>query len=209
MKNLTFFFAVCLLSFTTTFAQSSKTYDLDDFNAIAISNAADVVFTQGPQSVVVSGPQVLIDRLELEVKNKSLNISSKQGNWDDWNKDGGLTFQISAVNLKALAISGSSDFAFEGPFKADGFSLTVSGSGDVTTENDILLGVSNMVISGNGDVELRGTCQKLTLVNSGNGDLEADDLVIQNANVVNSGNGDVEINVTEKIFTDLFFIIFW
>ena len=180
-------------------AQSSKTFDLDSFDAISISNSADVEFTQGPQSVSVSGPQELIDKLEVTVEKGSLNIQNKKGKSGNWSGNKNLVFKVSAPNLKALAISGSGDFVFASGLKADAFSMTVSGSGDVETKGDLMFGNLSIVISGSGDISLRGSSDKSSIVISGSGDLEAEALKCKTVNIVNSGSADIEIYASEKV----------
>lgn len=52
---------------------------------------------------------------------------------------------------------------------------------------------------GNGDVQLSGSTDKLLIKKSGNGDVNATSLLVQEADIQTSGNGDVQVNAT-KLF---------
>jgi len=199
MKKLSIaLFALVFLAFQVT-AQSSKTYNLEDFSGISVSNSADVIFTQGPKAVSVSGPQDLIDKLEVEVKKGSLSIGNQKGKSSNWSGREGLTFKISSPNLSVLLISGSCDFTLASDLKTDNLSVIISGSGDIVSKGKLTADKVSIVIGGSGDVGFSGSCQKQSLAISGSGDVENNGLKCKEASIVNSGNGDIEVYVSEKI----------
>ena len=198
MKKLSIvFFALIFIS--SLQAQSSKTFNVDDFSGISISNSADVIFSIGTKSVSVSGPQELIDRLDVNVHKNSLNIENKKGKSGNWSGRGGLTFKISAPSLTGIVISGSGDLTIEDDFEADDFGIVISGSGDVLSKGNVTASKVSIVISGSGDVNLKGSCNKQSIAVSGSGDLDTQGLKCREANVVNSGSADIEVFVSEKI----------
>jgi len=198
MKNLIIaFFAILFVN--VTIAQSSKTFNLDSFTAISITNSSNVVFRQGPQSVSVSGSQELIDKLDVSIERNSLKIKNKKGKSGNWYGKKGLTFQISTPNLKGLVISGSGDFVFDNNLKGSDFSMVISGSGDVSSKGSMDVEKLSIVISGSGDVNLSGSANKQSLALSGSGDVNTEKLKCAEASVVNSGSADIEIYASEKI----------
>lgn len=199
MKKLSIlFFVLILVSFQMT-AQSSKTYNLDSFKAISISNSADVIYSQGTQSVSVSGPQELIDKLDINVKNGTLNIASKKGKSGNWYGKEGVKVKVSAPNIKALAISGSGDFFSESNIDMERFSIAISGSGDVTWKGNINCEEFKLAISGSGDVELKGSAERVSIACSGSGDVEMENFKAEEVKVANSGSADVEIYASKKL----------
>ena len=119
MKKLSILFFVCTLVCFQMTAQSSKTYDLDKFNAIAITNSADVVFSTGPQAVSVTGSADLVEKLDIYVEKGTLKITSKKGKKGNWYGKKNIKVTVSAPSLRALAISGSSDFFSESSLDED------------------------------------------------------------------------------------------
>lgn len=180
-------------------AQSSKTYNVEDFSAISISNSADIIYSQGSKSVSVSGPQDLIDKLEVSVRKGSLSISNKKGKSGNWSGKEGLTFKISSPDLSSLVISGSCDFTFAKDHKTDNLSFVISGSGDVESKGNLTADKVSIMISGSGDISLQGSCNKQSLTLSGSGDVENNGLRCKEASVVNSGSADIEVHASEKL----------
>ena len=199
MKKLSIvFFALTMVCFQMT-AQSSKTYNLDSFDAISISNSADVIFSEGPNAVSVSGSQDLIDKLDVSVQNGTLKIASKKGKSGNWYGKDGLKFRVSAPDLRALAISGSGDFYSESNVDAKKFAIAISGSGDVTWKGNITCDELKVAVSGSGDVELSGSAQNASIACSGSGDVDMDNFKTKEAKIANSGSADIEIHVSDKI----------
>lgn len=180
-------------------AQGSKTYNLNGFDAISISNSADVVYSQGPHAVSVYGSKELIDKLDVSVENSTLKIKSKKGKSGNWYGKEGLKFKVSSPNLTGLAISGSGDFFSESIIDTRKFAISISGSGDVTWKGNITCDEFRVAVSGSGDIELRGSAQKVSIACTGSGDVDMDEFKTKEAKIVNSGSADVEIYVSDKI----------
>lgn len=199
MKKLSILlFALTLVCFQMT-AQSSKTYDLDEFNAIAITNFADVVFSTGPQAVSVTGSADLVETLEIYVEKGTLNITSKKGKNGNWYGKNSIKVTVSAPSLRALAISGSGDFFSGSSLDEEKFSIAISGSGDVTWKGSINCNEVKIACSGSGDVELKGSAANASIACSGSGDVDMDGFKVKEAKIANSGSADVEIYVSEKL----------
>lgn len=180
-------------------AQSSKTLNLDKFDAISIQNSADVEFSTGPQSVSITGTPELVEKLEIYVERGTLKITSKKGKKGNWYGKGTVKVSVSAPTLRALAVSGSGDFVSNSNLDIDKFSIAISGSGDVTWNGSINCNEAKIACSGSGDVELKGSAKGASIACSGSGDVELDGFKVMDAKVANSGSADVEIYVSEKI----------
>ena len=194
-----FFVLIALFAVTFINAQSSKTYDLSDFTGIVISNYADVEFTQGSYSVVATGPQDLLDKLDLEVSKGSLEIKNLKGSKGQWNNKKPLVIKVSAPEIGGLVISGSGDFTFMNDVTVDKFAVTISGSGDVETKGTLNTGKFALVVSGSGDVELTGNAPSVSIAASGSGDVELSNFKCKEASIVNSGSAEIELYVSEKM----------
>ncbi len=180
-------------------AQNSKTYNLDKFNAISITNSADVVFSTGPQAVSVTGAADLVETLNIYVEKGTLKITSKKGKKGNWYGKDNIKVTVSAPSLRALAVSGSGDFFSDSNLDEEKFSIAVSGSGDVLWKGNINCHEVKIACSGSGDVELKGSAANASIACSGSGDVEMEGFKIKEAKVANSGSADVEIYVSEKL----------
>jgi len=83
-----------------------------------------------------------------------------------------LEFAASSSGLKALQMSGSSDFEAVTPLTGDKFTVKVSGSGDVKMPQPIRMSAFTAAVSGSGSVAVGGLfCTKVSATTSGSGNL--------------------------------------
>ncbi|MDO8367836.1 MAG: head GIN domain-containing protein [Saprospiraceae bacterium] len=187
-----FLFPFCLAAQSAT-----VTRPLASFDKIGISGAYEVVFLkQGDAESVsldVSGTDPAI--IETEVKNGTLHIRTKKGNYSNLKAKITVTYR----SLKSVANSGSSDIETLSPIKAEEFEFASSGSGDFKAELDVK--DLDIAISGRSDLTLRGNADTQDIAISGSGDVNATALKGSKADVAISGSGDVKLGVSGKIKT--------
>ncbi|WP_183563186.1 head GIN domain-containing protein [Mucilaginibacter sp. SP1R1] len=174
---------------------------LSGFSSVEVSGSFDVFITQGSaESVKVTAPSEVIDRIITEVNDGVLKIYTKKGT-DFNNLFGGLhkkiAIYISAKSVNGIALAGSGDVYFKDGLRADSFKLKLSGSGDVTGKLDVKSLESNL--SGSGDIRLSGHADNLSVGVVGSGDFSAKELISNTAAVRIAGSGDVRINVNQKL----------
>ncbi len=179
MKQLAFMGAAMLASTVVQAESIDRKIDIGPFTAVAIAGSTDANITVGPaQSIVLRGPQKLVDAVELVLKDDALLIKRKKSssNWDSGYKEG-VTAIITLPVLTKYAVSGSGDAVITG-IKADSFGIAISGSGDVRAS---------------------GSCGSLTSALSGSGDLDASSLQCDNAKVTISGSSDSKVYARKDI----------
>ena len=148
-----------------------KSYDLDSFNAVKVNGSTDVVFSQGPQKVVLSADENLIDVFKVEVRDGSLYLGVERGTgFSTRNK---VVFTVSSPELNAVKVNGSGDFKVRNVLDSDNLSLSINGSGDIEADK----------------VE----CKNLSCNINGSGDIEVDALSAASADVKINGSGDVTL----------------
>ena len=189
--------ALLLFPFCLAAQTSTVTRTLGSFDKIGISGGFDVVFLkQGDaESVTLDLKGIDADKIETEVKNGTLKISTKKGYYSNYKAKITVTYR----NLKSLANSGSTDVETLTPIKANEFEFASSGSGDFKGELDVK--DLDIAISGSCDMTLRGNADAQELAISGSGDVNASDLKGNAAEVAISGSGDVRLGVSGKIKT--------
>lgn len=183
---------------------------LSNFNQLKIAGPVDIQIIQGTtESVKITAPTEVIDRVLAEANSGVLTIRNKHDNWGQsekswyseksvWRKRGyRITAYVTVVNLKSLSLSGSGSAKFGEGVKAEHFSLRLRGSGTMEGKIDTKSLVTT--ISGSGHIKIAGTADNSRLKVSGSGVFEAPRLVTSTSNVHVSGSGDASINANDAI----------
>ncbi len=166
-------------------------------DTLDVDISADVEYTQAPGdgSVVVTGPQRLVDRVVVE--NGHIRYDR-----DNWSRRHGQRLKIvmRAANVKSFDLSGRSELSIA-DYRQDELRIDISGSGKVVAS-----GVADTVevdISGSGDADLASLKSKGADVEiSGSG--EAIISPTEWAKLEISGRGDVTLTThPPKLSTDV------
>jgi hypothetical protein len=179
--------------------QNTVDRHLSGFSSVDVAGSFDVYITQGStESVKVSAPSDVIDRIITEVNGGVLKIYTKRGSdWHDLFGRKKIVVYVSAKNLSGVSLSGSGDVFFKDGIHADAFKLKLSGSGDVTGKLDVKTLESSL--SGSGDIRLSGRADNTTISVVGSGDFTGKDLVTNITAARIAGSGDVRITVNQKL----------
>ncbi|MCR4572045.1 MAG: DUF2807 domain-containing protein [Bacteroidales bacterium] len=152
---------------------AEQSYDIYGFDGIVVNGAMDVVYSQGPENVVLHAEENLLEYYDVEVIDGSLVVRQRCHVSLVPRKSSVLV--VSSPDLRKIKVSGSGDCAIKGGLVTGGdFSFSISGSGDLDADSI--------------------TCDNLYLRISGAGDIDIDSAT---ANVINgsiSGSGDMDIH---------------
>jgi hypothetical protein len=168
------------------------------FDAIEISGAADVRFTQGEvDQIVVDGDDDEQQAVSLSVSNNRLTVH-QSGSWKFWSSKRRAVLHITARELKRVTISGMADFSANDPVQVGKLTVDISGAGQARF--DQLRGEElRFVVSGSGDGRVAGQVTRLDLSISGRSDFVGDGLLTQNARVAVSGVGNAKVWVMQDL----------
>lgn len=167
---------------------AERRFDLGGFDKVAVSGSDDVSIRHGTGfSVVATGAQDDLDKLDIKVEGGQLKVGRKSSGWNWSGKD--VAVAVTMPALRGLAISGSADVRAD-KGAADVFDVRVSGSGNVDVAS-LDAKTTNVSVSGSGDVRMAGRCgaQNVKVAGSGNVDLLALNCV--NSAISVAGSGDV------------------
>jgi hypothetical protein len=194
MKHL--LLAVLLASAATPLLAAERSFPVGAFQNVSSSGSDDVSITTGKAvSVVATGADRDLDRLDIRVEDNTLKIGHKNGNWSGWPSDG-VKIRVTMPVLHAVRTSGSGDItASSGSGPA--FAIASAGSGDVRVDR-IDSPAVNVSTSGSGNVIATGRCATLGVTVSGSSDIDASGLKCTDASVKISGSGDVRLNASGK-----------
>lgn len=167
----------------------SQERNTSDFSEIKLTCSADLYISQGSTSVTVKTDENLQELIETKVENGTLVIGTNGRGFRSVTK---LEVHISLQELSMLKNSGSGDIKFVDVFKTEDLYVGISGSGDLDADIDVRN--LELKVNGSGDTDLSGVRGTFKVSNSGSGDLEAENLKLENCYVKNTGSGDLEFS---------------
>ncbi|RYD80436.1 MAG: DUF2807 domain-containing protein [Sphingobacteriales bacterium] len=169
----------------------------EKFTGISLSVSGDVYVMQGnEQKITVHGQQNIIDVLDLEVNNKTLNIGFKRNNVHNYDQ---LKFYITTAMLESLNISGSGKIVAVDSIRTSEMDLNISGSGDIEMYKLLATDKVKANISGSGSIKLIGSTNNTNYTISGSGNIRAFELPGKYCDAQISGSGDIETTVSDKL----------
>ena len=179
---------------------AEKSFDLPAFTSIKVAGSSDVIYSQGPQAVVLTADENLLDIYTVEVIEGTLRIGIKPGHSIKNRISSFVT--VSAPDLQGVKIAGSGECVVKGGLKTTGnFSFAVSGSGDLEADS-IACKDFEAHISGSGDIEVAAlTSESASVLINGSGDAK---LVCRDAGDITAkinGSGDIALLGTARSLT--------
>lgn len=146
----------------------TKTYELDVFDRIECSFPCELIYTQGPQSVKLSVPDNVVDKITVEVNDGLLKVYAT-GNLRKVND---VKLFVSTMSLKAFTANGAVDFETKGDFVAESFKILANGASEIDVER-ITAGTLTLDVNGAADADISNIdCVKLDVYIKGAGDCE-------------------------------------
>jgi hypothetical protein len=175
---------------------TQRNFALADFDSVSLAGPHNVVVTVGPAFAVrAEGPADVLDRLEVEVKNGSLEIRQKKGKWRWSRNHGPTTVYVSLPALRAAAIGGSGDMKID-RVEGSRFAASIGGSGDMSI-GSVRVEDASFSIAGSGAITAAGTAARSSVSVAGSGDMALQGLEARTASVSIVGSGDVRARATE------------
>lgn len=171
----------------------------ESFHAIHVSNAIELVLTQGPEEgVAVSASKVEFrDKIKTKVENGILKIYyDNEGKW--WNTNRKLKAYVAFKTLDELNASGASVVKVTGTAKVNELKMDFSGASNfvgVIEANQVkaeVSGASYIRVSG-------GKVTTLTIDASGASGFKGYDFIADNCNVEASGASTVQVYIANEL----------
>lgn len=173
------------------------------FTALDVSNAFEVIITQGNEETVAVSSNIEGDNKNIitETKNGRLKISYQQQG-KRWYKNHRLKAYVSVKNIEGIKGSGATKFIIEGTLAATKLNIDLSGAtdmkGKVTVNQELQLN-----LSGASDVTLTGAAGSIAIDASGASDVKAFDLTAGNCTIKASGACNIRISAEKEISAQL------
>ncbi len=179
--------------------ETSRTFPVTDFAAIAVSGPFDVMVSTGKApSVRAVGSQRLIDALEVVVEDGRLTIRSRNKDWykgGAWRR-GNARVAVTVPQLAKAALAGSGNVTID-RISGREFNGTVAGSGDLRL-NDVAVDKLVLSVAGSGDINAAGRAGEARYSIAGSGGLDSGGLVATVADASVAGSGNIRARVTGR-----------
>ena len=190
--NLAFSLAI-LLSATSAYA-AERSFPVSAFERIDLEGSADVDVRTGlAASVLASGDEEQLERLDIRVEDGLLRIGQKRGSWG-WDRGRGkVRIAVTTGALSSATLSGSGNISVDRLSGA--FSARLSGAGDMALPK-VEASTLALAISGSGTMKAAGSCAEATVRVSGSGNIDAAALQCRAIRVAVTGSGNVNAQAT-------------
>lgn len=179
-----------------------KKYDLENFNAIELSNAFDVELIQSDKyKVLLECNENIYEYVNISINKSSVLVAKIDGHHSFSNET--LKLKVYLPKLKNVSSSGACSIDFK-EYHSDELYLDLSGASDVTGE----LFVSDKMIinaSGASEISLNGKVKNLELDFSGASEFEGKNFIVANdfvleasgaSSITTTVNGTLNIDVS-------------
>jgi Putative auto-transporter adhesin, head GIN domain len=176
----------------------TRSFAVTGFESVSLEGSDNVRVLRGPtSSVIATGPQAVLDLLNIRVENNTLKIDRKPGrtNWLRGDYRGAM-ITVTMPAISAAAVAGSGDMTVD---RADGpaFVAAVEGSGNLKVA-EITVKRAALSAEGSGDLTILGTATDATMAAEGSGNIDARGLVSQQATIAVEGSGDIGATVRQR-----------
>lgn len=192
---------------------ATRTYSITGFDRIRVEGPYQVTLKVGPGArAVADGDMRAIDRLSVEVQNRTLMVRTNRSAWGGWDKDGAgrVALSVTTPSLVSAILAGSGSLAID-RVKAQRFDLAVSGAGSASVaalQADRAL----LTMVGTGTIVVAGAASQTRASLQGSGTIDAarlatDDLDLsvagtggagfaarRTAKVASTGSGDITVS---------------
>jgi hypothetical protein len=205
----TLFFALMLLTAASTAVQAGNSKKTEirkvkNFNAVDVSAGIDLYLKMGEtEQVRVEADDDIIENILTEVKNGTLHVYMKKGNFFNFFNFGSTSSRkvyVTVTDLKSIDASSGSDVKSENTLKGDALKVNSSSGSDVVLDivyKDVWLDASS-----GADIKMSGKAKTVRASASSGSDINAGNLeaVIGHANA--SSGADVMVYATGEIYAN-------
>lgn len=176
----------------------TKNIKVDNFTGLNLAGSPDVTYTQkaGKPTVEVYTSDNIVDLLDINVVNNTLNIKFKKGVNVSYNK---LEIRISSETLNNISVAGSGNVTLANGLKTNQLKMSVAGSGDINANNIACANELSISIAGSGDIQGSNiTCTNLKTSVAGSGDLKLNNVSATDTEASVAGSGTAILTGTTQ-----------
>ncbi|MFN3591089.1 MAG: head GIN domain-containing protein [Thermaurantiacus sp.] len=184
------FFLVSTLALAAPVVASERQFQVGAFEAIRAAGPHRVEVTTGSApSVVATGDQAVLDRLDIRVERGALVIGQRRG-MPALGRAQPATIRVTTQRLTEVSVAGSGDMRVSrvtGP----SFTGNLAGSGNLELAS-IASDSLTFSVAGSGDARGSGRCGTARYSVSGSGNIRAGNIACKSLTVAINGSGNVD-----------------
>ncbi len=175
----------------------SQERDVEGFNAISMSIAADILIEQsGVESLKIEGDDNILEKIVTSVTGNELSIEfDTPGMAIRPSKR--IEIRIKVKDLNAVELSGEAKIAVP-DLNTHDLSVDISGAADTSISN-LSAYELDISLSGAGSFDISGVAERQDVSISGTGSYNADQLLCKVCDLSISGAGSAVVNVSDKL----------
>lgn len=172
------------------------------FDEVTLGGPDNVrVVTGGTPSIVATGRNSDLDKIEVELRGSELVVTREGGGkiklfgWNESSKDVVITVTV-AKPIAAANLKGSGDLDVD-QGGGDSFAAELKGSGDLTVAR-IMTKAAHLTLAGSGDLRAKGQADSVETELAGSGAIDAAGLIAETATVNLRGSGDITVHASKS-----------
>jgi phage shock protein PspC (stress-responsive transcriptional regulator) len=182
--------------------ETSKSFDLSDFDAVEVSGIFDLRITQGNEySVELVGPEEEKQKYHIEHDGNSLVIQYNNSDHLNWSKDilniDKIRINITMPSLQKIKGKGAGDISFKN-FTAEELEIDLIGAVKATGD-DVEANRVTIHLSGASKLDLDGSGNTMEAEIQGASSLRAYNFEVEDAMVEANGASSAKVNVTHSL----------
>jgi Putative auto-transporter adhesin, head GIN domain len=167
----------------------SRNFDASGFDKVKLAGSDDVRVVIGPTfAVSATGPQKILDALDIRVEGGTLKVSRETRMWSFTRGSAVVTVTMPAIKGASLEGSGNLDVA---QAKGAAFEASLGGSGNLSVGR-VAVDALNINLAGSGDVKIAGSTKAIDVSLAGSGDVDASETAAEQASISIAGSGNVD-----------------
>ena len=173
----------------------SRSFAATDFTGVELAGSDNVVVTRGEGfSIVATGPQDVLDKLQVQVSNGVLVISRESLKMN-WGSGATATIAVTLPRLDKAELSGSGELTIDAA-SGDAVAVVLSGSGNLDIAN-VTAKALEVVLAGSGDLSIKGgKADNGEIALAGSGDVDVKGVTLTAAEISIAGSGNVDATAT-------------
>ena len=197
--NRTLLLGLALVAAAAPAHAVDRRFAVTDFDRVVVEGPYIVRLTTGPAtSAVASGPQAGLDRLQLDVNERTLRIRRNRSGWsgNPGAQQGPISVELTTRTLRSARLIGPATLDID---RAEGLrvDLIVEGAGRLRAANVAADNLS-VGLAGSGSLEIAGTAEIVNADIQGTGDVDGSRLRADNARITTTTTGRVSFEVTRE-----------
>ncbi len=173
----------------------SRSFSASGFERVKLAGSDNVRVIAGEGfAVEATGPQSVLDRLDIRVEGDTLHVGREKREGWNWSSGKGAVITVTMPVVRGATLAGSGDLSVAATAD-DRFEGRLAGSGDLDIA-DVRAAETKFSLAGSGDIRAKGKARAADYSVAGSGNIEAPQLLSESLAVSVAGSGNVNAHTS-------------